>query len=357
MASLYRRGKTWWIKISDKGVVRRFSLRTRDAGLARRLLTDIEYAVSMQRISERIGRFPLNETVSPSTPTPNTSPREQVTAVQAWGEYTQWATGNLRPASLNRVKVSWAVFQERFPTKYIADINPSRLEEFKAALAKEGFKPKTVAGRLGDIAAILGRMTRLGLLDVNPAKGVRLPEVPKRPPRFLTEEQADALLAAAHAHSQDVFLFCALCLYAGLRKNEAINARWEWVDWTARTLTVQPGECFLLKDRDTRTIPLSDRLAAILTDYRKPEGYILAPGNAPVAGRQYRVRGQRAFEAVTCKAGVPWCTPHTLRHTFASRLAQRGVSLFKIQTWLGHSDSSTTQIYAHLAAYDADVNA
>ncbi|MEW6238588.1 MAG: tyrosine-type recombinase/integrase [Candidatus Omnitrophota bacterium] len=48
-------------------------------------------------------------------------------------------------------------------------------------------------------------------------------------------------------------------------------------------------------------------------------------------------------------------TPHVLRHTFASQLAIAGVSLYKVQTWLGHRDAATTQIYAHLQATDSDI--
>jgi integrase len=47
---------------------------------------------------------------------------------------------------------------------------------------------------------------------------------------------------------------------------------------------------------------------------------------------------------------------HLLRHTFARRLAQQGVSLYKIAAWLGHRDIRTTQVYAHLqAAYDPEI--
>jgi integrase len=49
-------------------------------------------------------------------------------------------------------------------------------------------------------------------------------------------------------------------------------------------------------------------------------------------------------------------TPHVLRHTFASLAAQAGVSLYKIGTWMGHTMSEVTEIYAHLAQFDPDIN-
>jgi len=48
-------------------------------------------------------------------------------------------------------------------------------------------------------------------------------------------------------------------------------------------------------------------------------------------------------------------TPHAMRHTFASILAQRGVSLYKIAAWMGHSTAEVTELYAHLTAYDDDI--
>jgi len=56
------------------------------------------------------------------------------------------------------------------------------------------------------------------------------------------------------------------------------------------------------------------------------------------------------------RAKLEWVTPHVLRHTFASQLALKGVSLYKIQQWLGHSDPKTTMIYAHLQAHDEEID-
>ncbi|HDD24105.1 MAG TPA: hypothetical protein ENF52_01555 [Chloroflexi bacterium] len=70
----------------------------------------------------------------------------------------------------------------------------------------------------------------------------------------------------------------------------------------------------------------------------------------------YRYDFKKGFAAVCKEAGLDWVTPHTLRHTFASQLAIAGVSLYKISKWLGHSNFSTTQIYAHLQASDEEIN-
>jgi integrase/recombinase XerD len=152
-------------------------------------------------------------------------------------------------------------------------------------------------------------------------------------------------------------LFIALCLYAGLRASEAANAKWEWFDWRQGTITVQStDDQFSTKSKRFRVIPLHSRLREILQPLRKPKAYLINPEKTEPGKWRIRYEPKKAFAAVVKAAGVEWCTPHVLRHTFASQLVQAGVSLYKVSQWLGHSDTRTTQIYAHLAPVDDDIN-
>jgi integrase len=71
---------------------------------------------------------------------------------------------------------------------------------------------------------------------------------------------------------------------------------------------------------------------------------------------KYRVNCERAFKTAVKNAGAEDFSPHTMRHTFASWLAIEGVSLYKIKSWLGHSNIKTTETYAHLQPQDEDIN-
>lgn len=116
-------------------------------------------------------------------------------------------------------------------------------------------------------------------------------------------------------------------------------------------------ETFTTKNRKNRAVPICDELAEILALYARPTGYVLKPRLVVKPGKRYRWEFKVLFHGLLVKAGLPdWVTPHVLRHTFASLAAQAGVSLFKIGTWMGHSMTEVTEIYAHLAAYDADIN-
>jgi integrase len=147
-----------------------------------------------------------------------------------------------------------------------------------------------------------------------------------------------------------------LGIYAGLRKQEIVNTRWEWFDFDHELITLSGHDGFLVKDSESRTIPLHERLAELLAPHREEEGFIFLPNKDGQAKHRYRYEFKRAFDVVLKRTELEWVTPHVLRHTFASQLAIAGVSLYKISKWLGHSDTKTTQIYAHLQTHDEDIN-
>lgn len=170
------------------------------------------------------------------------------------------------------------------------------------------------------------------------------------------------MLETAEAHSRNMHLLFAIGLFCGLRKNELINAKWNWIDFkgAGRVLVKSSGR-FRTKCGKDRKVPLSKRLRPILERYavHSPDGFILYPEQAEKDGTEtkYRVDFTDAFRRICKAAGVEWVTPHRLRHTFASQLAIAGVSIYKISNWMGHADVKTTMIYAHLSPDDDDINA
>jgi len=356
--NIYRRGRVWWLRYEFKGRLYRRSLKTRDKATARRLLEDILYERAKARVMADFGLTGSPRTNDLTAGGADTLPAPPaVDVAEAWRVYTKWAQANLRPNAIGRLEDTWNRFLEYAAPDTLEGITPETVERFKARLQRERFKPKTINGRLGDMRAILNRMGKLGVRSgSNPAAKVEMLKVPKTPAKFMTREDADRLLAAAQAHGRDETAFVALCMLAGFRKSEAIAARWEWFSEDFKTVTVQSGHSFRPKDSDCRTIPVSERLRATLEPYRAATGYLIAPGVQASPGVQYRVRIDRCMKPLCRAAGLDVVSPHVLRHTFASLLVQAGVSLFKVQAWLGHSEAKTTQVYAHLTAYDPDVN-
>jgi len=276
-----------------------------------------------------------------------------------WQGFEEWAAPRRAKTTLAVYHQHWKSFVDYLKPETLGQVTPALIEKYIRHRRKEGLANTSINDALKTLKALFNRAAELGLYSgANPfAKTKPLP-LEKKPPRFLTAEQIADVLDAAKSHGKDIHLFCALAVYAGLRAKEAAHARWEWFDLEQGTLTVQGAEdgSFGTKGKRYRTIPLHAKLKEILEPIRQADGYLINPSKTEPGKWRVRYESKRAFAFVMKVAKVEWCTPHVLRHTFASQLVQAGVSLYKVSQWLGHSDTRTTQIYAHLAPVDDDIN-
>jgi site-specific recombinase XerD len=121
------------------------------------------------------------------------------------------------------------------------------------------------------------------------------------------------------------------------------------VDFRTRELTIKQayarGVLGTTKSNRIRHIPMSDSTLKVLRGMRNKEGLVFA-GNG---GNPLRLNNSlHKLHSLCAKAGLRKIGWHTLRHTFASHLAQRGANLVAVQGLLGHSDIRTTMRYAHI---------
>ncbi len=174
---------------------------------------------------------------------------------------------------------------------------------------------------------------------------------------FCKRDQVDALINQC----PDVelkFIFLA-GFHAGLRKDEIIQARPSWFDLELRILHITESDEWKPKDKDKRTIPLSERFCRFLTDEMSVKGKLPGPflirPNKQQGKARYRYDFRKPFAEYVKKKGPAWLTPHIMRHTFASLLAIAGVSIFKIAQWLGDDVLIVGRHYAHLMPQDSDI--
>ena len=135
-------------------------------------------------------------------------------------------------------------------------------------------------------------------------------------------------------------------LYAGLRSGELMNLQWQDINLRNRTITIQGKDDWQPKNRKIRVIPISSMLLAYL---QKHPRHISSPYVFCRPDGTRRSWVHKDLPRIAEGVGLTNVTPHILRHTFASWLVMEGVDLPTVQKLLGHSDITTTMIYAHLA--------
>jgi integrase len=189
----------------------------------------------------------------------------------------------------------------------------------------------------------LARKWRVPGVTENPTTGINLaPDVNRE--RFLSLEEAQRLILSIEQDENKVAANAImLLLLTGARRNEITYAKWEHLDLQKRTLLVP-----LSKSGKPRSIALNgsavELLRAIQANSSSP--YVFP---SPTTGRPSPSL-YFPWQRIRVRAGLPDLRLHDLRHSFASFLVNRGVSLYVVQGLLGHGNTRYTQRYAHLTA-------
>ena len=139
-------------------------------------------------------------------------------------------------------------------------------------------------------------------------------------------------------------------LFRGMRLGELVGLHWEDIDFDQHMIHVQRafvrGEFTSPKSHRSRTIAMSPSLDNLLYQMREPRGLVFPqPDGSPLTPRQAVCALWRMYE----RAELPKRGWHVLRHTFASQLVMKGVSMRHVQKLLGHASITMTERYAHLA--------
>jgi integrase/recombinase XerC len=216
-----------------------------------------------------------------------------------------------------------------------------------AALHARGLDAASVARKLAAVRSLYRFLARRGAIRRNPAREVRAPRVARKFVTFLPSDEAQALVEArglgGTARERDVAIL--EMLYAtGLRVSELTGLDMDAVDRDARTVRV------LGKGAKERIVPYGAAAARALDAYLGRRGLSRGPVFVNHRGGRLGVRSVHTIvrRAVRAAGVTRRVSPHTLRHTFATHLLDRGADLRMIQELLGHRRLSTTQRYTHV---------
>lgn len=173
-------------------------------------------------------------------------------------------------------------------------------------------------------------------------------ELPRQPPpkqRFLTQDEARRLVKAARRFPH-MRAFIVLSLTTAARQSALLELTWERVDMERGIITLAMGDSGDEARKPRATVPINRRARRYLKVLR-------AAATSPhvIEWGGHRVLSiKKGFAAAARAAKLKGVVPHTLRHTAASWMAQRGVPMFQISKYMGHSDTRITERrYAHLS--------
>jgi integrase/recombinase XerD len=226
------------------------------------------------------------------------------------------------------------------------------LSRYLGALRRRGLGSRSIARHLSAVRGLYRFLLDGRRIARDPTEHLDSPRPTRRLPRTLSAEDAAALVEAPDPSRPDGLRDRALLelLYAcGLRASEALGLRIEDVNFAAGYVMVTG------KGNRQRLVPAGapalDWVRRYLTTVRprvvRRDGapLFLSRFGRPMSRQALWDLIRRAARRAGIRAGV---SPHTLRHSFASHLLERGADLRSVQAMLGHVDISTTQIYTHL---------
>ena len=230
-----------------------------------------------------------------------------------------------------------------------AKITDEDIKEYLNHLQGIGKKTSSISRSLASIRSFYQYETRVKKVKINPTEGVQAPKVEKHAPCILSSQEVELLLD----QPKDVDLkgtrdkaMLEFAYATGMRVTEMISLNVEDVNIDAATVVCKTGT-------KQRTIPLGSLSLKALKEYIEDARPILVRDDEEKAlfvninGRRLTRQGfWKIVKDYKEQAHITKdITPHVLRHSFATHLLQNGADLKSIQTMLGHSDISSTQVY------------
>jgi site-specific recombinase XerD len=228
-----------------------------------------------------------------------------------------------------------------FGGKLLAEITPKHIVDYKNRRYAAGLKPASINRELASLKKAFNLAVReWEWCRENPVSKVsREPENNKRD-RWLSVEEEARLLQGCAPWLRELVMFA---LHTGMRMGEILALTWRGVDVSRRTVMVVRS-----KNGERRTIPVNHTVLSVLKEKAtlrslKTDLVFCSKTFTPLESGHLR----RSFRLALSKATIDDFHFHDLRHTFATRLVQAGVDLYKVQRLLGHKSPVMTQRYAH----------
>ncbi|NTS75448.1 site-specific tyrosine recombinase XerD [Catenovulum sp. SM1970] len=235
----------------------------------------------------------------------------------------------------------------------LLDVQELDVSAYLVHLYDKNIGARSVARKLSCLRKFYSYLLLEKQINHDPCANIDSPKQAKPLPKTLSEKDVEALLEAPNVDDDIELRDKAMLelLYAcGLRVTELVSLQLEQINLRQGVIRVTG------KGNKERLVPMGEEAAEWLAQYIKyaRPNLIAAGHNVVFASKRGQQMTRQTFwhriKYYAVQAGIRSdLSPHTLRHAFATHLVNHGADLRVVQTLLGHSDLSTTQIYTHIA--------
>ena len=233
----------------------------------------------------------------------------------------------------------------------LKEINSSLIRGYLRSLQKKGYQKSTLARRVAALHSFFRYLYSRGNFVSSSLSNLRSPKLEKKIPSFLEEEEMEELLKVPRGkdffHLRDKAIL-ELLYATGMRITELVNLDIKDINLWEGLVKVRG------KGDKERFIPLGSYAIRALNDYLEKRRERIKTEEEALFINKYGKRlsdryiREKLNEYIKKTAIIKKVSPHTLRHSFATHLLNRGADLRSIQELLGHERLSTTQIYTHI---------
>ena len=239
--------------------------------------------------------------------------------------------------------------------KPLSEVDTLVIRSFLAHLKSHGSSKATLSRKLAALRSFFKYLARENHLKINPVLGISTPKREKKLPHFLDLNEVTHLLEAPSGENWESKRDRSILetLYSsGVRVSELVGLNRGDVDLLSGLLKIRG------KGKKERIVPIGEKALRAIRDYleaipqplRQKDGgangaVFLNRSGGRLTDRSIRRLTLKYARQISLKTGI---SPHTLRHTFATHMLDRGADLRSVQELLGHVNLSTTQIYTHV---------
>ncbi|MCR5799466.1 MAG: site-specific tyrosine recombinase XerD [Lachnospiraceae bacterium] len=261
-------------------------------------------------------------------------------------------TSNNTEMSYRRDLKKFVAFLEDKGVKDVRDITADDLSAYMDYMVSEDFKPATISRNVASIKALFHFLVYEGKVESDISGVLKSPKIEKKAPEIMTMAEVNTLLEQPSGDTPKEIRDKAMLelLYAtGIRVSELITLKCEDLNLQMNYIVCHHADKeriipFGLKARNSLLKYIESSREALVMNNKADELFVNCSG-VPMSRQGF----WKLIKYYSRKAGITTdITPHTLRHSFAAHLVENGADLKSVQEMLGHSDISTTQIYANM---------